>query len=108
MPEKSKQLFIVRVSKEVVVLAKDWCDAELEASQLNSWEILDEAEYESSEICNWSHLPNLWHDSIPYGSEDDKTCGEILSELLEQKAKQKHREEMDKLQRKFPFMEGEQ
>ena len=37
-----------------------------------------EIPFEDCEICEAGAVPRPWLDSIPYGSDDDKTCREIL------------------------------
>jgi hypothetical protein len=103
MSEEHDKLFIVDFSCQVVVMAKDWCSAQNEASYLEMSDILEDSEFEAWEATELKDLPKGWTESIPFNSQDDRKCGDVLKELIEKREKKEKFEKADKLQNKFPF-----
>ena len=103
-----KKLFRVKIEDEVYVMAEN----ESEAIEITKQK-LDE-EVSGEHFCAYPNevkTPNAyvapyisedWEDSIPYG-EDNKTCGEIIQEMMEAEEKRADKEEADKKQLKFDF-----
>ena len=101
-----KKLFRVSVENEIYVMAEDQTKAELEANR----SIRDEdSDFYccAMEVKPSDCLDLDWKDSYPYGSDDSRTCGEIVKEMLEEAQSvaelKKNREEIDKKQLKFNF-----
>ena len=43
-------------------------------------------EIAEADICETNSVPSEWYDSIPYGCDEDLTCGEILRCQREEKS----------------------
>ena len=56
-----------------------------------------------TEVTELADLPQGWSDSIPFNSQDDRNCKDVLNELIEKRKKKEEFEKADKLQHKFPF-----
>ena len=55
-------------------------------------------------VCELKDVPRDWENSYPYGDNaPDKTCLEIVNEMIEEENKRKIAEELEKKQIKFPF-----
>lgn len=67
-----KKLYEVEI--KVYVMAEDKEDALYIASR--------ECQPEEAEAYEAESVDALWWKSIPYGSDDDKTCGEIIGEMI--------------------------
>ena len=76
---KPKQLFQVDIELTIMVMARD----EQEASSIAKPNIKHETHWADcvAREPNMANFPNDWIRSNPYGSDDDKTCKEILGIL---------------------------
>jgi len=75
---------LYEVEMIMMVMAEDESDAKLVAAQNASAENWDEFDaYEADSV------KSEWWDCIPWGSDDDKTCGEIILGMRSRKFKAK-------------------
>lgn len=62
------------VEIKLYVLAEDEWEAAVIATR--------ECQPEAAEVDEAGSVDSRWWKAIPYGSDDDKTCGEIMGELV--------------------------
>lgn len=102
-----KKLFNVTIENEFCVMAEDIEEAEQIAREslgnegYDNFTILAEIVTPSSPYINFYE-----QDSIPYGSDDNKTCKEIIKEMIEAEELRKIKTEADKKQLKFGFYDN--
>ena len=102
-----KKLFEVGIENTIYVMAKDCKEAESLARRSFNQEDPYNFEYGASEVLPSTYgIDFNWKDSVPYESDDNKTCGEIFKEMQEAEELRKIRAEADKKQLKFEFYEG--
>jgi len=102
-----KKLFNVTIENEICVMAENREQAESVAR--NSFEDEDKYNfaYWATEVRQSDpHINPDNEDCVPYGSIENKTCGEIVKEMQEAEELRKIRVEADKKQLKFGFYEG--